>query len=450
MSYARDKYQLNKPIKAEADGNCAFNAILLALIRHWDAIEARLLKQQKDPNVEFKAFIELAIPCLWPRKQDQIGKSWTDIRNAMLELAQHNPKLLQQLLSPAIRLLAIGLIRANKQEHEIGTAAAIQVEFSRYADLRLNQHKSKAKIGEDLSLRLSIGDIFICHPFILEKFEQLIHDCKDMGSATKALVNWWIKEGGHEEFLEQMSYAAHSGFDTAKYAGELEMDPVLKFFGVSADIVKEGFIVAKIGYQPGLPEGKFPLDHLANRGIIESKKNPIFRDITEAQLVERLKGIPFHQQVLSYLEKNYQTSEFKKNDKNEIIVSQNFLRFIPADCKDYLLDRHVIALCKQTDSPFKKPQYKWLFIHPKEVETRISETPDSEAIKLIWMQTNANRVTVGFVNTGAHWNVVPAIDEKPSVRRKSSRHKSKPSLFKKARVPRMEKDEKFDSNSFNF
>ncbi len=447
MTDARQKYQLDRPIKANADGNCAFNAASLILCKVLNDIEVRIIKQNKQPDLEFKLFIDLVKPVLWPIKQDQIGKSWNEVKNGLLKLAQHS-SLLQERLAPVLRELAINLIRTDKREHQMGTANAIQVEFEQYVDLRINKKISIAAINRNPRYKEYIGDIFVSHPFILEHFEKLCVECKDLETAKNALVNWWIKTGGHENFLKQMSRSAENPGETDKYAGELELHPIFCYFGIAADIVKNDRIVAKIGFQPRLPYGYSHLNYLANRGIIESKNNTLFRDLSEEKISQALKSISHAPQVLDYLDRH--TDELKKNENGEILVSPSFIRFMKTleseKCIQQLIDRKVIIKIMQTNDPGAahskyqpimgrkkkridpiksqfKPTYKWLYIDPKEVESRIAETPDSDLIKTVWKQQNENLVRVGLVNTGCHWNVLTTfaeIDSKKSRSRKQS------------------------------
>lgn len=469
MTDARQKYQLDRQIKANGDGNCAFNAASLILCRVLNDIEIRLSKQKKHPDVEFKLFIDLVKPVLWPIKQDQIGKSWNEVKNGLLKLAQHS-SLLQERLAPVLRELAINLIRADRREHQTGTANAIQVEFEHYADLRINRKISIAAINRNPRYKEFIGDIFVSHPFILEQFEKLCVECKDLEIAKKALVNWWIKTGGHENFLKQMSHSAENPGETDKYAGEMELHPIFCYFGIAADIVKNDRIVAKIGFQPRLPYGYSHLNYLANRGIIESKNNTLFRDLSEEKISQILNSISHAPQVLDYLDRH--TDELKKNEKGEILVSPSFIRFMKTpeseQCIQQLIDRKVIIKIMQTKDlgaansnyqpirggkkkridPIKsqlKPTYKWLYIDPEEVKSRIAETPESDLIKTIWKQQNENLVRVGLVNTGCHWNVLTAVADINTQKSRTRGQKSS-LLFKKPQCI----DEEKQSDSYSF
>lgn len=212
---------------ALGDGNCAYNAFILALTEPGvlDQIERYLVHQGRDPNIVFEQFIIKTAYLFHPQPYN-----FATIKKALLEARGRNKIMLQKQLAPVLRKLAIDLIeqeyRDGNREYLNGTQAGLIAAFRQYV-----KHRFNPNIPID-------DDIFIEHDFIKRSFEKCVnylmrHDNNEenLNHCVELLKKWWARKG-HKRFLYEMR-------KNRICSGDMELARLAKYFHVPLNVVSQ-------------------------------------------------------------------------------------------------------------------------------------------------------------------------------------------------------------------
>jgi hypothetical protein len=155
-----------------------------------------------------------------------------------------------------------------------------------------------------------MGDIFIRHPFVRDAFSFLWNKYADQKGGlelakTHLLAKW--KEKGMKMFLDSMN-------GDSVYAGDLELAPLAKYFGINLDVdmgMRGNHSVTRLNRLPAsirLDDGsEYKLERsvclkLSSRGIIDVERT--LEPISHESVDQRLNAIPNHAIVVDYINTN--------------------------------------------------------------------------------------------------------------------------------------------------
>lgn len=395
LSKARKRYEE----KAKGDGNCAFNAFMLGFC---DAAVLENIQLADDSYFVTEASNLLHIS----------PASWRALKSYFLSPNTSRAEL-QTQFAPLLRKIAIGFINTNSDEREKHlqlTMPAIQVELENYFQERRKKSKNKISVAV-------VGDIFIRHAFIKNKFEELFLANKNNADAALAAIALWWQEQGYQQFLQAMT-------QPAVYAGDLELAALGQFFGVNVH-VQSGR--RRIDTQIYHANGKLPdalREHertLADREIIYNN-DLSWKTLSQKEVENRLQAVPQSQQVLAYISRT--DAALKKNDPVPQVWG--------SACVEQLRIRGVVNHNSQTFA---------MDVNPAIVAPRITEHPQMDAIVQAWKSTYHQAPTIILQNeSAAHWNnlrLEPVAPEKAkAVPEKAKAVPKKAALYKPSRAER--------------
>ncbi|VVC76646.1 hypothetical protein AQUSIP_19690 [Aquicella siphonis] len=434
-----------KPESTLGAGNCAFNAFVLGLCRPeiFSGIERGLTGSGLVPDEIFEDFIERAAFVL------RTGKNWAAVRDEILRLKQTNKVLLQQQLAAIMRQIAIEHAEINR-EHFERTRQSLLAAFHDFACRALNISAGRVK-----------DDIYIKHPFIVRKFEELAdkipqelfsseesdfdaieyNDLKSrrslgpvekerleslelqldiaMGPAQHELMQWW------EQSLASSSTAAPrqpSGYETflaamkqdGQWAGDLELAELARYFNVNLDVdrpdydaphhmhIDYGAIPAasrEFGYALAAPA----VEQLVSRDIVnnpsdkEAGESLQLLPLDHASVEARLSAVPDINIVIKFIN-SYKNGESLKKVPVPDAWSDK--------CIEQLLKRNVINRVRYETGLLG---YEFVVSH-HDAMNRIREMEQKDRILAAWDQAHKESPTVTLTNPYAlHWeNMVPA------------------------------------------
>jgi hypothetical protein len=276
---------------AKGDGNCAFNAFVLGLV---DPSVLNNLQPSAVAIADDGPFVAEASQAL----RLKAPYSWNTLKAYLLSDETPPFRLnLQEKLSPLLRQIAIGFIVAAPQQHLAMTTPPILAELDQYFIERINQE------FDDISAN-RVGDVFIRHSFIKNKFEEL-HQLTSgyINAAHILLTKWWADEG-HTEFLNKMAHPAMNAGDTHLYAGDLELAPLGAFFGTNIRVHSQARKIHTTIYSAS---NLLPLElvtharALTDRGIATNDIPPIWTDLPLDQLTARLNVVPQFDELIAHI-----------------------------------------------------------------------------------------------------------------------------------------------------
>lgn len=355
---------------ALGDGNCAFNAFILAITNKavLEGIEEFLNRDSEalTPDFALAPFIrpvaeKLGIDLLKIEENKEENAQWNAIKDALLKLRTSDKIKLQKDLAPIMRQLAMDRITHDETSHAIhleGSRNALQSEFKQFlGECRRVASEAKTTLADALTdenvlgslesarekvRTRSVGEIFYPHEFIQEQFygsllASLVNisnlgigfdpqeeDNIILQTALANLEDWWKSEG-HENFIDAMGASAQSALDTKLYASDLELAPLARFFNINLTIRHPEFgfnlMVNNHGAVPmDSPEVKaigeaYFNQKLRNAGIVERidvgkyQFEPLSRD----EVIQRLTKLGSSESVkanfLKLWDENYQICE---------------------------------------------------------------------------------------------------------------------------------------------
>jgi hypothetical protein len=387
---------------AEGDGNCAFNAFILGLS------EARILDHlpelgEANPDKRYALFIQRAQTVF-----TGTPLTWQKLRDALIRQKSNNRFNLQKTLAPVVRAFAIELIKKDPDSYYASTINPLKAELENYFNIKRQQAETFMNSVIDHNTP-GMGDIFIRHDFVKKAFEFLWTNYgKSQGGLDKAqaaLEAKW-KDKGIELFLKDMNIES-------VYAGDLELAPLAKYFGINLDVdmgVRGHHSIVRFSRMPLWirleDNSEFKLDRnvclkLSTRGIIDVERE--LEKISPEAVDARLSKIPDYDKVVAYI------------NANKPVIGAP----VPADwsaaCLQQLLQRNIITLNKVfasdlSDEPVnKKANGKE---NREEALKRIAEFPHAKEIAAAWKAV-PNAPVMTLKNSDAiHWDniAVEALD----------------------------------------
>ncbi|MHB1947781.1 MAG: hypothetical protein ACYCQI_06690 [Gammaproteobacteria bacterium] len=303
---------------ARGDGNCAFNAFILALTNKevLDSIEEFINKDPDAPPPDY-AFFDFIRPVaekfgieLKNIESKDENEKWNAIKDKLLEIRAANSDRLQRELAPIIRNLAMDQVERNpisNQIHLEGSLNALQDEFKAYLEewRRIQRETGASSLTDEkvfgeldkvkeLIDTSRVGEIFYPHEFIQDQFNAALimalisigdipygfdpqeEDNIILTSVLPSLADWWKKEG-HETFISEMRASAKSAADTRLYASDLELAPLARFFNIDLTVTHPRF-----GYNLLVnSHGKIPFDSQEAKAIENEEKDYFKNKLTE-------------------------------------------------------------------------------------------------------------------------------------------------------------------------
>lgn len=374
-------------IEARGDGACAFNSFVIATFEEsmLAQIEVNLALTQKTPDLAFKAFISKASKTL------NVNENWRAVKEKMLVLRKQDLKLeaFQQTFAPILRSLAMELAEGDV-EHRDRTKQPLKAAFNAWAAL-------DAARRNGWPIYLAGGDdIFVRHPFIVDKFQELLLAQVEDKDRIAALESWWEEEG-YQQFLQKMKQ------DNA-WAGDLELFQLARYFNVNLQVQRDEMIYP-IYFDCGVVsrDSVSVVDtdskELIDRGIIDKPRDSrqsrlalLPLDVEEVQA--RLEKIPNYQQVLEFCQGN---EVFKKQVPSAIANA--------APCMQQLRARNVIEPAQGKDNAFV------FSVHSAVAKQRIEELKAKDSFMAAWKEKYKKLPTVMLENKNeeGHWDaLVPA------------------------------------------
>ena len=386
---------------AEGDGNCAFNAFILGLS------DARILDHlpelgEASPDKRYKLFIERAQTVF-----TGTPLTWQRLRDSLIRYKSLNKVKLQKALAPVVRAFAIELIKKDLDAYYESTINPLNAELGNYFNIMQERKKNFSLLNAPIDHNTpGMGDIFIRHQFVKDAFDFLWQNCgeqdKGLDKAQAALQVKW-KEKGIGLFLTSMN-------SDAILAGDLELAPLAKYFGINLDVdmgIRGRHSIVRFSRMPAsvvLEDGKeFKLDRavcqrLSTRAVIDVEG--VLEEITPAEVDERLGVIPNYDKVVAYLNVNKPVKGAPvPADWSQACLRQLLVRSI--------ITKNNVFVSDLSDEPVDKR------INGKEnrEETlrRIAAFPHAKEIAAAW-KTVPNAPLMTLQNSAAvHWNNIVTI-----------------------------------------
>ena len=363
MSALVSRYRIEK---AEADGNCAFNAFALVLCT---GNVLSKLSLSDDSQFVVKASQLLNVnPATWPA----LRKVLTSPSISKIEL--------QTTLAPLLRALSIETVTSNpneNQKHSEATLAPLVVEFSNYLSLKNDP------LNPPLNYN-NIGDIFYRHGNIRDKFSELQQRLASSSEAALSdeLTSWW-RSAGHAKFMNNMR-------QPKVFAGDMELAQLGKYFGINIFIESRarkmhnvqihhanGTLTPTLELVPGLRS------ELANRHIAEADNTWIV--ISQDDLIKRLSAVPQLVEVEALL-------------ATAPRINTRIPDHIDPKTRDELLVR---GLIDKTRTLFA------MNIDPGFAIPRIRELPQKDLVVKEWNKSYVESPAIFLQNESAvHWNAI--------------------------------------------
>lgn len=312
--------RLNREIEdAERDGNCAFNAFVLALCDDYVLylIERSLYGKQQSPDEYLHQFIQAVA------KAYQLEPRWQVVKQRLIDLKKNNKRDLQKTLAPIMRQLCMDIAEDPER-------------YLYYQHILYNYFLG----AFDYYSKGQHDDIFSRHAFIINKFYEVLHATDDETQRYKMLDQWWWKEG-YQTFLQAMRR-------DGVWAGDLELARLGEYFNVILHIIyndEDYGLHGNYGNLPLLQQDIFKNDVddiylcLYGRGIINRELVEVNRVLShpfsvtsQNQLDSRLARIPEYHIVLAFVEENFSTLK-------GLSVPSTW----PQKCLNELIQRNVIV-----------------------------------------------------------------------------------------------------------
>lgn len=316
-------------VSAKGDGNCAFNAFILGLCQPdtLNQIERVFKSEKQNIEIALQRFIKKASEIL-----EVTPENFVTLKNELLRLRQNEPEKLQKKLAPILRNLACDLLLKDTTKQE-----NLGVSLLSAYDGFINP--GARGVVED--------DVFLVHPFIREKFQEL----KDMtprlpeSEEDLALTIWWRK-AGYTKFIAEMRRNAEN-------SGDIELAPLAQYFRLSLQVTRQD----RFTYQMYRDYGSLPAtvvldlnektrEDLYNRGIVDHPSNPEQKqlplNLDRETLDRRLGAVPDHKTVLAYIES--QPEQMK-----ETPVPRTW----STECLDELKERGIICSASEAHGTLK-------------------------------------------------------------------------------------------------
>lgn len=389
------------------DGNCAFNSLVLAICQ-------KPMIDQINPPASFweRAGKALGLNASERKNKETVKARMIATRDAYRAGApMDNPPL-----AALMRVIAIEEARKDRDNPD-RTMEPLFAAFHGYV--------MKNKIL-GASLRGPREDIFTDHTFIVDKFHELsrsITSEEDILEKQQELHDWWITTG-YEKFLKGMG-------QNSKYAGDLELKQVARYFDVNLNIVRAGARIPPVHNAHGF----IPIDKIEINGramndteIAELREALVIRQLIDkpaagAQLwqlrplsrdgfLRGLSSVPEVETVLAFIQANkaYFAAESRPSDHRLEVPAAWSKPLI-----DALKDRDIIGTYegKLTFNPGLKMEVRL---------SRITDHPQKDQIMKLWDKFHLNRPDITLRHTGgAHWNnMSPPAPEQPAVKRQAT------------------------------
>lgn len=413
-------------IRAEGDGNCAFNSYSLSLCEPsvLDQIAARVIARGEKPDDVFKKFIT-DVATAFKLRGDA---NWESVKAKLLIERRQNPTQLQRKLAPILRELAVDLAEQDEENYK-RTLQPIQSAFNNYLGGKL--HLPWAKTSDD---------IFAMHSFITKKFAELygsyhpntrwveaIHNRINKKSSEQvaselaakesmmldALKEWWRMEG-YAHFLQEMR-------KSGKWAGDLELFQLSRYFNVNLDVyrgealfshirIHYGEIPAvelhalnlgedeELTHQMGAPvlrNAEWLGKQLHTRGLGERTDTNdflLYSSPTPDFFTLRLDAVPGSERVLEII------ADYERKNPDAKLTSQVFaVDETNANSIPELLARDVIT--------HSDHGYKFTDITCATARERVCAIPEKDQLLIAFTTHYEEPPTLSLINNNAiHWN----------------------------------------------
>jgi hypothetical protein len=313
----------------EGAGNCAFNAFALGLCtpQVFSQIERSVEAAKNNMDQRFAGFIRRVSEVL------RVERNWVSVKTALLNLSSKEKVKLQSVLAPILRELSIS-IALNPADDIFHRGQTVVHLMSVFRDYRRKFCGKEAK---------QTDDVFSRHPFITRKFRKVCQETPDKIDQQKIIDNWWWHEG-YPEFLQEMS-------KDGKWAGDLELARLARYFGVVLDVVRNDLVFNIYGHYGSFP---FLHGHVAQQ-IPEKFKREIIdclydRDIIKRDLALAMNdhGIDFNVPEFNIITKRL--NKISSFGEVHAFITDNCLNLkgllVPKwyrNCMDELIQRNVIG-----------------------------------------------------------------------------------------------------------
>jgi hypothetical protein len=376
------------------DGNCCFNAFALALTRRSVLGHPNFPDLSDDHYFVMEASKALKLPS---------PHTWAHLKKYLSSDLSHEFRhALQKILSPIFRAIAIKQFFNYPEEklaHQHATLVYLKEEFERYRDQRASLAVDDA--GVDTR---AIGDTYISHTFIRNKFAELFQANLNEVALDKAISTWWQTEG-QNNFLDNLAIPARSASDHDSWAGPTELAPLGIIFGVNLEITAKN---ASQTYKMLLhsANGKLPAAMTAevaaalqHRNIIDDQNERNWSVFSEAELIARLNAVPNLDVIL--------------DDVGKLKYRAPIPHTWDSVCVDELLARKLIAMDQQTKQFL-------LIVQPDQLVEHSTEYPHKNSVIKAY-STGPDRYrsapTIYLQNQDAlHWsNLATESDLRPSL-----------------------------------
>jgi|GEM_PF-6043344 len=338
-----------KFVKAEGDGECAFNAFILGLKQvalsgkldaHADETYKSFFQFSKEITLFSK---EIALQSKDPSKEITLPATWAEFKKFLINTP--TIELQKKLAFPLFRPFAISLIENQAgytgAAHQSNTLPVLTSVFRNYVLTQLKQAQNIQVVNEDdlfniphieakfdeLSVKILTHVEFVKFAArykalmkkqknskeqieldnLTEQLERIIESVQ-----KDALAPWW-KTSGHTDFLNVMK-------QQEKWAGDLELAPLAEFFGVNLNIKRrEMTYVMHFDYgmldAAELKLSENSINRMIKLDLIDksSVKPGVYRWLnipSEQELDHRLDAVPDSDNVINYLDSVAKAKEF--------------------------------------------------------------------------------------------------------------------------------------------